>query len=82
LKFWDQAFLTTSYLINIMPSKVINNTNLVECLFEMVPDYKTLRVFGCACWPNLCPYSSCKLSFWSKQCVISAIVPCTRVSND
>jgi histone deacetylase 1/2 len=25
LKFWDEAFLTATYLINMLPSKVINN---------------------------------------------------------
>ena len=28
-----------------------------------------LRVFGCACWPNLRPYRSRKLEFRSAQCV-------------
>jgi histone deacetylase 1/2 len=42
LKFWDEAFLTATYLINIMPSKVINNATPVELLFETVPDYKNL----------------------------------------
>jgi histone deacetylase 1/2 len=78
LKFWDEAFLTATYLINLMPSKVINNTSPVECLLETKPDYKSLRVFGCACWPNLRPYNSRKLAFRSKQCVFSAIVLATK----
>jgi hypothetical protein len=28
-----------------------------------------LRIFGCACWPNLHPYNKHKLSFRSKECV-------------
>lgn len=27
-----------------------------------------LRVFGCACWPNLRPYNTRKLAFRSKRC--------------
>jgi hypothetical protein len=34
----------------------------------MQVDYNSLRVFGCACWPNLRPYNSHKLAFRSKQC--------------
>jgi histone deacetylase 1/2 len=68
LNFSDEAFLTATYLINLVPSKVINNTTPVERLLETVPDYKSLRVFGCACWSNLRPYSSRKLAFRSKQC--------------
>ena len=28
-----------------------------------------MRIFGCACWPNLRPYNSRKLQFRSKECV-------------
>jgi histone deacetylase 1/2 len=67
LKFWDEAFLATVYLINRMPSKTIHSTPL-EHLFKK-PDYSSLRTFDCACWPNLHPYTTRKLQFRSKQCV-------------
>ena len=35
----------------------------------MSPLITTLRVFGCACWPNLRPYNARKLMFRSQQCV-------------
>lgn len=69
LKFWDHAFLTATYIINILPSKVIENKTLVELLLKEKPHYDSLRVFGCACWPNLRPYNARKLSFRSTQCV-------------
>jgi histone deacetylase 1/2 len=69
LKYWDQAFLTATYLINRTPSKVIHNSTPLERLYKMEVDYNSLRVFGCACWPNLRPYNSHKLSFRSKHCV-------------
>jgi hypothetical protein len=75
LKFWDEAFLTATYLINLMPSKVIDNTTPVERILGTPPDYKSLRVFGCACWPNLRPYNTRKLSFRSKQCVFLGYSP-------
>lgn len=68
LKFWDEAFLTATYLINILPSKVIDFEIPSTRLFHDAPDYNNLRVFGCACWPNLRPYNSRKLSFRSTQC--------------
>jgi hypothetical protein len=37
-------------------------------LFHVKPDYTSLRIFGCACWPNLRPYNKHKLGFRSKQC--------------
>jgi hypothetical protein len=58
LKFWDDAFLAAVYLINRTPSKVINYETPLEQLSHQKPDYKSLRVFGCACWPNLRPYKA------------------------
>ena len=55
LKFWDEAFLTATFLINLLPSKVINFDTSLERLLHTKPNYESLRVFGCACWPNLCP---------------------------
>ena len=55
-------------MINRTPSKVIQYATPLERLFHEKPDYSSLRVFGCACWPNLRPYNTRKLQFRSKQC--------------
>jgi hypothetical protein len=68
LKYWDEAFLTTVYLINRLPSKVIQSQTRHERLFGHKGDYSLLRTFGCTCWPNLHPYNKYKLEFRSKQC--------------
>ena len=75
LKFWDEAFLTATYLINMLPSKVINYDTPVHRLLNSTPDYASLRVFGCACWPNLRPYNKRKLAFRSKRCVFLGYSP-------
>jgi hypothetical protein len=68
LKFWDEAFLTTTCLINRIPSKIINFDTPLEHLFHTKPDYASFCTFGCACWPNLRPYNNHKLAFRSKEC--------------
>jgi hypothetical protein len=68
LKFWDEAFTTTVYLINRTPNKVLNFATPLECLLHTKPNYMSPRVFGCACWPNLRPYNKHKVDFRSKQC--------------
>jgi hypothetical protein len=69
LKFWGEAFLTASFLINRLPSPVTNHQSPFELLFHKAPDYNFLKVFGCACWPHLCPYNQHKLAFRSQLCV-------------
>jgi hypothetical protein len=75
LKFWDEAFLTATYLINMLPSKVINHETPIEHLLHKTPDYASLRTFGCACWPNLRPFNTRKLAFRSTQCVFLGYSP-------
>ena len=68
LKFWDEAFLTATYLINRLPSKVIDFQTPHECLYHHKPENDNLRILGGACWPNLRPYNTKKLSFCSIRC--------------
>jgi hypothetical protein len=69
LKYWDEAFLAATYLINCLPTKVLNFSSPLETLFQEKPSYTGLRIFGCSCWPNLRPFNTHKGQFRSKQCV-------------
>jgi hypothetical protein len=75
LKYWEDAFVAPTYLINRTPSRVIHYETPLERLFQQKPDYSSLRVFGCACWPNLHPYNTHKFQFRSKQCVFLGYSP-------
>jgi hypothetical protein len=68
LNFGMMLFSAT-YLINRMPTRVIDNATPLERLLHTPPNYSMLRVFGCACWPHLRAYNKTKLSFRSKECV-------------
>jgi histone deacetylase 1/2 len=59
----------------MLPSKVIDFATPVEKLLQTKPNYDSLRIFGCACWPNLRPYNKRKLAFRSKQCVFLGCSP-------
>ena len=67
--FWDDTFQTACYLINRLPTPVLNNSSPFEKLFHTSPDYSLLKVFGCACWPNLRPYNSNKFQPRSFPCI-------------
>ena len=51
LRFWDYAFESSVYLINHMPTLVLQNQSSFEYLFHHTPDYDFLRTFGCLCFP-------------------------------
>ena len=54
--YWPYAFQTTSFLINRMPTLVLHNLSPYQILFHKAPDYFSLHIFGCACYPPLRPY--------------------------
>ena len=67
--FWSFACQTAIYLINRMPSLTTNNQSPFEVLFQSVLDVQHLRIFGCACFPLLKPYTSNKLQPKTKVCI-------------
>jgi hypothetical protein len=52
VKYWDEAFLATIYLINRTPTKLLAYDTLLHKLLGATPDYSSFQVFGCARWPN------------------------------
>jgi hypothetical protein len=81
LKYWDEAFLMVTYLINCTPTKLLAYDTPLHNLLGATPDYSIFRVFGCACWPNLHPYNSHKLQFRSTRCVFLGTTTCTKGSS-
>lgn len=46
-KFWGECVLTAAYIINRLPSKVIENKTPYELVFNQKPEYDHMRVLGC-----------------------------------
>ena len=69
MKYWHYAFQTSTFLINRMPSKVLKYDFPYFTLFRKHLDYKSLRVFGCLCYPFIRPYNTHKLQYRSVQCL-------------
>ncbi|GJV31640.1 ribonuclease H-like domain-containing protein [Tanacetum coccineum] len=51
--YWTEALNMAVYLVNILPSRAIENEVPFTCLFGTKPDYSLLCVFGCLCYPHL-----------------------------
>ncbi|XP_074321433.1 uncharacterized protein LOC141657940 [Silene latifolia] len=50
LKFWSECLLTATYMINKMPTKLLNWKSPYEVLFGEAPQYDELKVFGSLCF--------------------------------
>ncbi|KAM1493067.1 hypothetical protein PS1_025262 [Malus domestica] len=67
--FWYHACSYAAFLINRMPSKVLQMKSPYQLLFDKVPNIQSLKVFGTAVYPFLRPYNANKLQARSVQCV-------------
>jgi hypothetical protein len=57
------------YQLNRLPMKMISAACPHVALFGSARSYEHLRVFGCACYPNIAATASHKLTPRSTQCV-------------
>lgn len=67
--YWTYAFAASVYLINRLPTPVLNMTSPFHKLFGATPNYDKFKVFGCLCFPWLRPYTNHKLENRSIPCV-------------
>ncbi|KAL5537784.1 hypothetical protein UlMin_045380 [Ulmus minor] len=75
LKYWFYAFQAAIYLINRMPTRVLQYVSPYSILFHKNPDYMLMKVFGCLCYPFIRPYNSHKLQFRSVKCLFVGYSP-------
>ncbi|GJU48851.1 putative RNA-directed DNA polymerase [Tanacetum coccineum] len=69
LRMWSECVLTATYLINRLPSSVLNGKSPYEMIYKKCPSLSHLRVFGCLCFATLVS-SSDKFGSRSKKCVL------------
>jgi hypothetical protein len=68
-RYWVEGIHTTTYLLNCLPTKPISTTSPYFTLHGVAPSYEHLRVFGCACYPNLSTKAAHKLAPRSTRCI-------------
>ena len=64
-----------TYLLNILPSKLLGHVSPLEILYARQPSYSHLRVFGCLCYPLFPSTTINKLQPRSTPCVFLGYPP-------
>lgn len=75
LTYWFEAFQMAVFIINRLPTPVINHSTPLFQLLKEEPNYKDLQAFGCACFPCLKPYNQHKFQYHSKKIVYLGPAP-------
>ncbi|CAH9142136.1 unnamed protein product [Cuscuta epithymum] len=69
IDFWGECVLTSCYLINRLPSPVLEYKSPYELLYNKAPKYEHLRVFGCLCYARSHGTNGDKFSQRGLKCV-------------
>jgi hypothetical protein len=68
-RYWVEGLHTATYLLNCLPTMVIQAVYPHLALFGSTPSYEHLHVFGYTCYPNTTTTAPHKLSPRSTRCV-------------
>ena len=68
LKFWMRLFLFQFFLMNCLPTTLLSLKSPLEALFLIKSNFPSLKVFGCACYPNVRAFNKHKLQFRTTKC--------------
>lgn len=67
--FWLDAFSVAVYIINLLPSPLLESKSPFEIVYGTTPHYSNFHPFGCRVFPCLRDYATHKLSPRSAPCI-------------
>lgn len=69
LSFWGDCILTAVYLINRIPTPILQEKSPYEVLTKKIPDYSQIKVFGSLCYASTSPKNIHKFDPQARACV-------------
>ncbi|CAL1378154.1 unnamed protein product [Linum trigynum] len=75
LSFWGDCVLHAVFLINRLPTPLLENLTPFEKLYGKAPDYSVLRIFGCLCYAGTLSQGRKKFEKRAGQCVFLGFTP-------
>ncbi|CAH9089473.1 unnamed protein product [Cuscuta europaea] len=69
LTFWSDCILTAVHTINRLPTNILNNKSPFEMLYNHVPDYTHLKVFGCLAFASTISSNRSKFDSRAHKCI-------------
>ncbi|CAN1146609.1 Retrovirus-related Pol polyprotein from transposon TNT 1-94 [Linum perenne] len=75
LKFWGECILHACYLINRIPTPLLNNQSPFQILHHITPDYSNLRIFGCLTYASTLSHNRTKFQPRSSPCIFLGFRP-------
>ena len=69
LHFWSHCVLTTAFLINQIPSPLLNHNTPYELLYKKPVNYSSFRVFGCLAFSSTLASQRTKFQPRARTCV-------------
>lgn len=73
--YWVDAFSLAAYIINRLPSPVLDGKSPFEVLFSCKPSYSNFRAFAFRVYPYLRDYAANKLRLRSLPCIFLGYSP-------
>lgn len=74
-KFWINAFRITVFIMSRLPSKFLNFKTPYELLYNKIPNYDFLHMFGSHCFPCIRTYIAHKMDLRLIHCVFLGYGP-------
>lgn len=78
LKYWGECVLTAAYILNRLPSSVLDNKTPHEVLLGKPADYTILKAFGCLAFSTNDVHTADKFSPRGVACVFLGYPPTTK----